>query len=65
MKINTRKLMRSLLVIVLITIAANFYFADNNDSKAITAESQDSIKVISQEPHMARLDELINTLLSR
>jgi len=57
--------MRSLLVIVLITIAANFYFADNNDSKAITAESQDSIKVISQEPHMARLDELINTLLSR
>src|SRR3989304_1720217 len=65
MKINTRKLMRSLLVIVLITIAANFYFADNNDSKAVTAESQDSIKVISQEPHMARLDELINTLLSR
>lgn len=57
--------MRSLLVIILITVAANFYFAHNDEAQTITIEAQDSVKVISQEPHMARLDELINTLLSR
>lgn len=66
MKINKGKLMRRILVLVILVVAANFYFANSTDQLQEHIDNgQDTVKILSPEHHMAKLDELINTLLSR
>ena len=66
MKINKGKLMRRILILIILVIAANVYLANSNKSgQEYVVIGQDSVKVITPEHHMAKLDELINTLLSR
>ncbi len=66
MKINKGKLMRRILILIILVIAANVYLANSNKpEQEYVVIGQDSVKVITPEHHMAKLDELINTLLSR
>ncbi|HKI77278.1 MAG TPA: carboxy terminal-processing peptidase [Ignavibacteriaceae bacterium] len=67
MKIDKGKLMRRILVLILIAVAANFYFAYTDVPNSVTqiVSGNDTTKVLSQQPYMKQEDELINTILSR
>ena len=67
MSIKVSKHMKRLLVVILILLAANIYFAYSDESgyTFVPSQDKDSTGVIEPEPYQSRVDKLVNTIISR
>jgi len=65
MTINIPKNMKKLLVLIIILVAANIYFAYTGNSGQSFVQDKDSTGVVEPAPYHPKVDKLVNAIISR